>query len=395
MTSELHVFSNQEFGKVRSLMIDDEPWFVGRDAAKALGYSKPENALITHVDADDTLIQGIIDNMGRTQQTTIINESGLYSLIFSSKLPSAKRFKRWVTSEVLPALRKTGKYEVAPAPAVEVVPEHHLPQAGTVQAFDSPEFGRVRGLLFCGSAWFSGLDIVQGMGYSKHSCDCIRYHVSEENRYIASAREIPALGIDRRGSYIVSEEGVQELAKGSRYPLAKRFARWIRDEVAPAMRGEQPRLTAPERSELPEPRLNVPERKMVIDDYIRVASIVATCRNERLPYVLAYLKLGGIELPELPDIPKAEQPTNIAKPLIPAPVLVDEPHYISTIPEAHEIQTLLTEAHNRGFSDIKIAKKLGTHQTAVQRWRTGIYKPLADRIPVIRKGVTELLEQGA
>ena len=391
--SELHVFSNQEFGKVRSLMIGDEPWFVGRDTAKALGYSKPENAISVHVDAEDkttTLIQGNGSNY--RSKAVIVNESGLYSLIFSSKLPSAKRFKRWVTSEVLPALRKTGKYEATPT--AEVVPEHHLPQAGNVQAFDSPEFGRVRGLMFGGSAWFSGIDIVHGMGYSKHSCDCIRYHVSEENRYIATAKEIPALDISWHGSYIVSEEGVYELAKGSRYPLAKRFARWIREEVAPAMRGEPPKLNAPEPLEQPETRPNVPERRMVIDDYIRVASIVATCRNERLPYVLAYLKMGGIELPEIPNIPEAK-PASTAKPLLPVPVLENEPHYISTIPEAHEIRTLLVEAHNRGFSDCTIAKKLGTHQTAVHRWRNGVYKPLADRIPAIRKGITELLEQEA
>lgn len=393
--SELHVFSNQEFGKVRSLMIEDEPWFVGVDAARALAYADPAKALKAHVDNEDKHLVRVgeiptlrVNNYG----AYIVNESGLYSLIFSSKLPSAKRFKRWVTSEVLPALRKTGRYEATPT--AEVVPEHHLPQAGSVQAFDSPEFGRVRGLMFGGSAWFSGIDIAHGMGYSKHSCDCIRYHVSEENRYIATAKEIPALDISWHGSYIVSEEGVYELAKGSRYPLAKRFVRWIREEVAPAMRGEPPKLNAPELLEQPETRPNVPERRMVIDDYIRVASIVATCRNERLPYVLAYLKMGGIELPEIPNIPEAKS-ASTAKPLLPTPVLENEPHYISTIPEAHEIRTLLVEAHKRGFSDCTIAKKLGTHQTAVHRWRNGVYKPLADRIPAIRKGITELLEQEA
>ena len=109
---ELQVFSNAEFGSVRSIMIDNEPYFVGKDVATILGYAKPLNALATHVDEDDSLKQGLIDSMGRQQDTILINESGLYSLILSSKLPNAKKFKRWVTSEVLPAIRKHGVFAV-------------------------------------------------------------------------------------------------------------------------------------------------------------------------------------------------------------------------------------------------------------------------------------------
>ena len=84
--------------------------FVGKDVATALGYAKPLNALAIHVDKDDSLKQGLIDSKGRYQQAIFINESGLYSLILSSKLPQAKVFKRWVTSEVLPQIRQTGGY---------------------------------------------------------------------------------------------------------------------------------------------------------------------------------------------------------------------------------------------------------------------------------------------
>ena len=97
--------------KIRALTIDDEPYFIGRDVAMVLGYKKPENALGTHVGEEDkttTLIQG--DGSNYKSKTTIINESGLYSLILGSKLPDARRFKRWVTSEVLPAIRKHGAY---------------------------------------------------------------------------------------------------------------------------------------------------------------------------------------------------------------------------------------------------------------------------------------------
>ena len=105
---ELQIFNSEEFGRIRSVVIDNEPWFVGNDVAKALGYSKVWDAIKTNVDEMDTSLMGVMDSLDRKQQTTIINESGLYSLIFGSKLETAKQFKRWVTSEVLPALRKTG-----------------------------------------------------------------------------------------------------------------------------------------------------------------------------------------------------------------------------------------------------------------------------------------------
>lgn len=110
LVQNLEVFENEEFGPVRATTINNEPWFVGKDIASILGYAKPQNAIANHVDEDDTLKQGIIDKLGRSQQTTLINESGLYSLILSSKLPNAKKFKRWVTSDVLPSIRKTGGY---------------------------------------------------------------------------------------------------------------------------------------------------------------------------------------------------------------------------------------------------------------------------------------------
>ena len=110
--NNLKIFDNPEFGQVRTMMIGGEPWFVGKDVAEALGYGEGKslaNAVANHVDEMD---KGVTDLMtpGGTQKVIIINESGMYSLIFGSKLPNAKKFKRWVTSEVLPAIRKTGTY---------------------------------------------------------------------------------------------------------------------------------------------------------------------------------------------------------------------------------------------------------------------------------------------
>ena len=105
------VFENAEFGKVRTIMIDGEPWFVGKDVAESLGYSNTRKALADHVDEDDkTDGVTIRDSIGRDQTPVVINESGVYSLVFSSKLEGAKRFKHWVTSEVLPSIRKHGMY---------------------------------------------------------------------------------------------------------------------------------------------------------------------------------------------------------------------------------------------------------------------------------------------
>lgn len=109
--NELQIFNNEEFGKIRTVTIDNEPWFVGKDVATALGYSNSRKALADHVQEDDKGVTKC-DTLGGKQDLTTINESGLYALIFGSKLESAKRFKHWVTSEVLPSIRKTGGYDV-------------------------------------------------------------------------------------------------------------------------------------------------------------------------------------------------------------------------------------------------------------------------------------------
>lgn len=107
--SAVQIFNNPEFGDVRVVMQDGEPWFVGKDVTKILGYTNPSKAIADHVDVEDKGVTKCY-TPGGVQNLTGINESGLYSLILSSKLPSAKKFKRWVTSEVLPAIRKTGGY---------------------------------------------------------------------------------------------------------------------------------------------------------------------------------------------------------------------------------------------------------------------------------------------
>ncbi len=107
--NNLQVFNNPKFGEVRTVERDGEPWFVGKDVAAALGYEKPTDAARKHVDLEDRGVSKIETPYG-TQEMTVINESGLYSLVLSSKLPTAKAFKRWITSEVIPSIRKHGAY---------------------------------------------------------------------------------------------------------------------------------------------------------------------------------------------------------------------------------------------------------------------------------------------
>ena len=120
MESNIQIFENAEFGEIRTVTIDNQPWFLGKDVANALGYTKSSNAIIAHVDEDDRkeLIYKACPESGQASlwqgndfsNKTLVNESGLYALIFGSKLESAQRFKHWVTAEVLPAIRRTGGY---------------------------------------------------------------------------------------------------------------------------------------------------------------------------------------------------------------------------------------------------------------------------------------------
>lgn len=108
--NSLQIFNSEEFGEIRTVTIDNEPWFVGKDVATALGYKNTADAIGKHIDTDDKLTSQIAI-AGQRRDVVVINESGVYALIFGSKLESAKRFKHWVTAEVLPTIRKTGSYQ--------------------------------------------------------------------------------------------------------------------------------------------------------------------------------------------------------------------------------------------------------------------------------------------
>ena len=156
MNNELINFHHEMFGDIRAIEKDGEPWFVGKDVAMALGYSRTADAVAAHVDAEDKGV-GKIPTPGGEQNVTIINESGLYSLVLSSKLQQAKVFKHWVTAEVLPSIRRHGAY--ATAPTIEKI-------------IASPEFGiallkNIRAIERNGEPWFVGKDVAVALGYCK------------------------------------------------------------------------------------------------------------------------------------------------------------------------------------------------------------------------------------
>lgn len=113
--NKLEIFNHPDFGNIRTTVVNDEPWFAGKDVAEALGYSDPLKAIRVHVDEDDKGVDEMA-TPGGNQSVIIINESGVYALVFGSKLPSAKKFKHWVTSEVLPTIRKTRSYQIPTDP---------------------------------------------------------------------------------------------------------------------------------------------------------------------------------------------------------------------------------------------------------------------------------------
>ena len=126
--NEIEIFQNPDFGKIETIIIENNPYFKAVDVCKCLGYAKSNNAIKRHVHRDDALLRGYVDSLGRKQEMTFINESGLYALVLGSKLKTAKVFQRWVTSEVLPAIRKHGYYELERTISASEAHNRHLLQ---------------------------------------------------------------------------------------------------------------------------------------------------------------------------------------------------------------------------------------------------------------------------
>ena len=222
--TDIQVYTHDELGSIRVLDIDGEPWFVAKDLTTALGYSNSRDAISKRVDAEDKKSGvAIHDSMGRNQNVVTINESGMYSLILSSKLPSAKKFKRWVTSEVLPAIRKTGIYSVAGmltpsddpiVPMRTLTPDDYLSAARLIAGCKQDRLPVIISLLQKG-----GWDLGEGMALitsGKSTADIgviLKRFTDEQHGKLESISELTGISPAVLRSYRV----------GLRFPLGSRY----------------------------------------------------------------------------------------------------------------------------------------------------------------------------
>lgn len=242
--NELQTFSNAEFGEIRSITIENIPYFVGRDVASILGYANTRDALAKRVDSEDKLTGvAICDTNGRETKPVLINESGLYSLILTSKLPSAKEFKRWVTSSVLPMIRKTGVYSAGMAlknddtvaPMRLLSPDDYLSAARLIATCKSERLGIVLALLSKG-----GWDIPQiATGAS------VRPDTSDIAERITRVKAKTGISLQELGKISgISVEVLRSYETGRRFPKQERYTSLVMllnslEETAEKEDGEQ------------------------------------------------------------------------------------------------------------------------------------------------------------
>lgn len=221
-TNNTQTFENPEFGRVRATLHNGDAWFVGKDVAEILGYSKHRDAIRKYVDESDRTDKlPIRDDLGRTQRPICVNESGVYSLIFPSKLPIAKRFRHWMTNEVLPEMHQSAENEPAPS------------GSSGIQIFENPEFGKVRVVEVAGEPWFVGKDVAEILGYSK-ARNAIAAHVDNSDKALAPIQGGCSTGT--QNTTIINESGIYSLVLSSKLPSAQKFKHWVTSEVIPSIR---------------------------------------------------------------------------------------------------------------------------------------------------------------
>lgn len=227
--NKIQIFENKEFGQVRSMTLNGSPWFVGRDVATALGYKNSRDALAKHVDEEDKDVAKR-DTLGGEQEVIIINESGLYSLILSSKLPAAKRFKRWVTSEVLPAIHHTGEYRVKPKasakPALPPKYEYFPKTFRGEQVMITPDIAHAVGK--------SVKDIATLLKRSSELIDGEDYKLLTGDNIREFEKENPKLKPGHGMLYVIYRSGVEKL-----------FGIWKPKEGAPMLSPPEPEFVDP------------------------------------------------------------------------------------------------------------------------------------------------------
>lgn len=216
MNNEMKIFNNEEFGTLRTVTIDGEVWFVGKDAAVALGYKDTSDALKKHVDSEDKLTRRFTDS-GQSRQMYIINESGLYTLIFGSKLESAQKFKHWVTKDVLPALH--------------LLNNRNSTEETQVTLFKNQEFGNMRTVIRNNIPYFCLSDLCRALGIGNASQVLTRL----KSDGVITNEVIDTLNRKQQATF-VNESNLYRLIFQSRKPSAERFTDWVTEDVLPTLR---------------------------------------------------------------------------------------------------------------------------------------------------------------
>jgi prophage antirepressor-like protein len=232
---ELQVFDNSSFGRIRSVVINDQPWFAGKDVAKVLGYTNTQKAIRDHVDSDDRMTSDLFTTSGTS--IAVINESGLYSLIMTSKLPAAKDFRRWVTSEVLPALRRSGSYTTpeaqdgdSPVPVRTLTSDDYLAAARLIASCKADRLTIVLKLLSKGG-WELG-EARTSITAPVSTADIgSRLRAAKENYHMTWTQLAAELHMD---AAIIRAYGT-----GHRYPKADRYAHMVNALIDLELRMEE------------------------------------------------------------------------------------------------------------------------------------------------------------
>lgn len=227
--NSLRIFENEEFGQVRTVTIDGEPWFVGKDVAAALGYSNTKDAIGNHVDEDDKQIIQRSENTTfeiPNRGLTIINESGMYSLIFGSKLESAKQFKHWVTSEVIPAIRKTGHYETPQykqqAKQRDLTKDDYIRAASIISGCRNERLPYVMAFLEQAGLEMPQLEQVQKMQKTVSEIDGL----ADDGKLEEYAEQLMEAGIKRKTEILVINKDFNDFC--SRHGIAaNKFRKWL------------------------------------------------------------------------------------------------------------------------------------------------------------------------
>ena len=218
----LQTFTFDAKAPIRTLLRGDEPWFVAADVCAALTIANARDA-VAGLDEDERDGVGITDAIGREQETGVISESGLYTLILRSRKPQAKAFRRWVTHEVLPALRREGRYQIPAAPPRVTPGASVLPYQGFP----------VRVFRHQGQPWVSAKDFCLACGYSWHKGGSLVAHIPHEMKGLALLETLE--GCSRQHVMALSLDGVQTFAARARYPEARQFHGWLRTLPAPTL----------------------------------------------------------------------------------------------------------------------------------------------------------------